>query len=311
MLSILPLSQLAADRLREAIALLFAHLASTERHERIEQFLSAIEANELNPATTLTAWSNDCVFGIQVVEILAGNAAAIWAIRTRPGSERIAVEDAVLQAAVALLQSTGVKFAQCLLSPDEPFAAEALRRRGIHRLTRVNHLRASSKGVIRENDTLDTLAPATRFITFVPFDECDENTFERVFIQSFEGTLDCPELNDLRTADEILAGHRTSAPDRSRWWLIRHADEAAGVLVLADAATPNCWDLAYLGVSPAARRKSIGRAALVFALQQAKRAGKEGITLMVDERNRPALNLYEKLGFMQWAARDVYLWQTK
>ena len=303
--SILPLSQLTADQRSEAIALLFAHHASTERHERIDQFQSAIAAQELDPATIFTAWSNNCIFGIQLVELLAGNAAALWAVRTRPGSERIAVEDALLQAAVALLQAAGVKLAQCLLPPDEPFAADALRRNGLPRLTSVRHMRASSN--VAQQPSLTLPAPTA----FQPFSECELHTFERAFMESFEGTLDCPELNDLRTADEILAGHRTSAPDRSRWWLIRQGDEAAGVLVLADAATPDCWDLAYLGVIPAARRKGIGRAALAFALHQANRAGKEGITLMVDERNRPALDLYAQLGFVQWATRDVYLWRAK
>src|SRR5262245_37924587 len=135
MLSILPLSQLTAERCREAAALLFAHLPAADRDERAEHFLAAVNRNDLNAATILTAWLHDCIFGVQVVELLAGNSAALWAIRARPGDERRKVEDALLQAALELMRTAGMKMAQCLLMPDEEAAAEAVRRAGLTRLT--------------------------------------------------------------------------------------------------------------------------------------------------------------------------------
>ncbi len=309
MLSLLPFSQLPADHRREAAALLFAHLPAADRNERIEQFLAAVANNELNPDTILTAWLHDCIVGVQVVEILPGKSAALWAIRSRPGDERAHFEDALLQRAVEMLRMAGAKVAQCLLLPDEPFAADALCRQGFRRLTRVNHLRAEgkgAKGAILENGTLGTLS-----VSFQPFAECESVVFEQTLIQSFDETLDCPELNDLRTPDEIMAGHVASAPDRSRWWLIRKDSEPAGVLILGDAALPEFWDLAYLGVIPLMRRRGIGRAAVAFAFQQISTAEKVGLTLMVDERNTPALRLYERMGFEHAGSRDVYLWISK
>jgi ribosomal protein S18 acetylase RimI-like enzyme len=299
MFSILRLSQLSAERRREVAALLFAHLYPQERNGRIEQWLAAVANNELNSETILTGWWDDCVAGVQVVEILAGNAAALWAIRTRPGDESRYVEDTLLQAAFNCLRNAGVKVAQCLLAPEESAAADALCRHGCRSLTAVRHLRSAIPATRRDNSDA---------IAFLPYRQVDPARFKDILAASFEGALDCPELNDLRTPDEILAGHVESATDFSRWWLIQHRGEPAGVLILADAALPELWDLAYVGVLPAFRRRGIGRAALQFAMQQAAIAGKEGISLMVDERNLPALELYTRSGFQTVGVRDFYLW---
>jgi GNAT superfamily N-acetyltransferase len=301
MLSILPFSQLSTERRREAAALLFAHLPHSDRSERIEQWLTAIANNDLNPANILIALWNNCVVGIQVVEVLPGNSAALWAIRSRPFEERIAFEDQLLQSALQLLRTAGVKLAQCLLHHDEHLAADAILRNGFQRLTTVRHMRAvvkSETGAI-PND-----------ITFQPFEQSDAAKFQQVLVESFEGTLDCPELNNLRSPEEILAGHRASAPELSRWWLIHDRAAPAGVLILAEAPAPEHWDLAYLGVVPSARRKGVGRATVAFALQQTAAASKRGMTLMVDERNVPAIRLYENAGFEFSGARDVYLWKS-
>lgn len=297
--TIIRFSRLPSDRQRQAAALLFAHLSAGERTERIDQLLATITRGELNPDTILTAWWDYCVVGIQVVEILAGRTAALWAMRSRPGEERFAFEDALMKRAIELLNEAGVKVAQCLLLPDDGESAAALRRNRFHRLTRVRHLLGSVAP--RE-------ASANRLISLQPFDDCDSAMFEQVLMQSFAGTLDCPELNELRSAEEVLAGHRASATDLSRWWLIRVRDQPVGVLILADAASPDWWDLAYLGVLPIARRQGVGRYAVDFALGQTLAAGKKGLTLMVDERNVPALHLYERAGFALMAEREVYLW---
>jgi ribosomal protein S18 acetylase RimI-like enzyme len=167
-------------------------------------------------------------------------------------------------------------------------------------LTSIKHLRAPCKR---------TEARAPNTFAFQPFAECDLAVFQQTLVQSFEGSLDCPELNDLRTAEETWAGHRASASDLSRWWLIHDQSAPAGVLILADAPMPDFWDIAYLGVLPSARQKGVGRAAVAFALQQTAAASKQGLTLMVDKRNVPALRLYENAGFEFVGTRDVYMWK--
>lgn len=306
MFTINSLAELASDRRREAAAMLFAQLPPQDRIARIDQWLAAVANRELNPDAILTAWLHDCLVGVQVVEILPGKFAALWAIRSRAGDERRSFEDALLQTAIERLRNAGVRIAQCLLFSDEATAADALHRNGFWRLTSVKHLRAPCKKT--EDREQRTENSGEKAVTFKTFAECDSGAFQHVLTQSFEGTLDCPELNELRTADETSAGYRACAPDLSRWWLIREGEQPAGVLILADSALPDVWDLAYVGVLPQVRGRGIGQAAIEFALAHAAEAGKEGVSLMVDERNRPALKLYDRSGFQQMATRDVYLW---
>lgn len=298
MLSILPVSQLSAERRQEVAAMLFAHLTATEREQRVEQLRTALIKRELDEATILTAWLGECVLGVLVVELIPGSSAVLWAVRSRPGSERTTCEDALFSHAIQMLQSRGVKLAQSFLPPAEEAAANALLRNGFQRIASVWHMRCDLPG--GADDSVDV-------VQMQPFDKIDATVFQETLLRTFDETLDCPELNHLRTSDEIFAGHRAGAPDASRWWLIEVGDKPVGVLILADAPFPDFWDLAYLGILPEARRRGLAREALAFAKRQAVAVGQKGMTLMVDERNRPAIDLYQQHGFHFVATRDVYL----
>jgi ribosomal protein S18 acetylase RimI-like enzyme len=67
------------------------------------------------------------------------------------------------------------------------------------------------------------------------------------------------------------------------------------------------WELSYVGVAPAARRRGHGRALVRKAIAEAHSAGADTLTVSVDARNAPALDLYESLGFAEFDRRDVYL----
>ena len=128
-----------------------------------------------------------------------------------------------------------------------------------------------------------------------------------VLLASYDGTLDGPELNDLRTPDEVLAGQVEAAPDVVRWWLAERDGEPAGVLILADSDRPDEWDVSYLGVAPRHRRRGLGRRLVAFAIDRAAEAGVGSLTLSVDTRNGPARGLYESFGFRVEGLQDVYL----
>ena len=57
------------------------------------------------------------------------------------------------------------------------------------------------------------------------------------------------------------------------------------------------WDVSYVGVVPAARRRGVGAELVVKALWEAKAAGILQVSLAVDARNEPARRLYRRLGF--------------
>ena len=67
--------------------------------------------------------------------------------------------------------------------------------------------------------------------------------------------------------------------------------EAAAILLLAGPADRDAWEVAYLGLTPPARGRGLGRAALAHALDLA-RPNVSRLELAVDARNHPANRLY-------------------
>src|SRR5437660_4997313 len=94
--------------------------------------------------------------------------------------------------------------------------AAALLRQGFRRITRMRQMEHDL------SDVPDIPAPPLRFRSL---QSSLESAFAKVLQQTYEGTLDCPELCGARTIDEILAGHRGEGKfDPAYWWLVQEAD---------------------------------------------------------------------------------------
>ncbi len=205
----------------------------------------------------------------------------------------------MVQAVLAWCRARGGKLAQAILPPADAERAAPLVGQGFGRITQLLYLEHS----------LNVLpaAPA-RAPVFVPF-ATEEALFRQTLARSYEGTLDCPELNGVRTIEEVLAGYRAAGAGRpAGWWLLRDGGEPAGVLLLTEMREDAAWDLSYIGVVPEHRRRGLGHAAVCHALQTAQAAGAVQMLLAVDRRNAPARRLYASLGFRQTELRDVYLY---
>jgi ribosomal protein S18 acetylase RimI-like enzyme len=103
-------------------------------------------------------------------------------------------------------------------------------------------------------------------------------------------------MQNLRTADDVVAGYRDCAPDTGQWWLAEVNGEPAGVLILADS------ELVFVGVVPQRRGDGIGRALVATACEKSSE-----LSLVVDVRNTPAVQLYLSVGFEVVGAREVFL----
>jgi ribosomal protein S18 acetylase RimI-like enzyme len=118
-----------------------------------------------------------------------------------------------------------------------------------------------------------------------------------------------PELEGTRDLDDVMESHRSTGRFvAERWQLGRLADDpdAAAVLLLAEIPGRNVWEIAYLGLTPAARGRGLGRCVIARALELA-RCYAPWIELAVDLRNTPALRLYDATGFVTRGRRAVHL----
>jgi ribosomal protein S18 acetylase RimI-like enzyme len=200
---------------------------------------------------------------------------------------------------LAWLRQRGTRLAQALLGPDEVCLAAPLERNGFAHVTSLHYLRHSL-------DTAAEIPPGSR-LTYQTYSQ-DPALFQTILLRTYEGTLDCPELNGVRDVAEIVDGHQAQGIwDPGRWWLAREAGRPVAVLLLMEVPDWQGWDISYLGVIPEARGRGVGRQLAARAVQVAKQAGAAQLTLAVDARNNPAKHLYRRAGFREAERREVFL----
>jgi mycothiol synthase len=281
-----------------AFRLLFHYFPDEERERRCANALHLLQRGELDPHGIFILRGPSTLLGALVCLPVPGRSALLWP----PGvvaERREELEDALLRHATSWLRQRGVKLTQTLLAPEEAFLAAPLLRNGFAEVTRLWFMR---------HDLILPLhclhLPAR--LDYQPF--AGDALFRRTLARTYEGTLDCPEINGVRGLDDILEGHRSQgAFDAERWWLARDGGEAVGVLLMTEMPDSGAWELAYMGVTPEARRRGVGREMLLHALCAARAADAPSVTLSVDARNEPAWKLYRSLGFDAYEERLVYL----
>jgi mycothiol synthase len=203
--------------------------------------------------------------------------------------------DSLVAAASDWLRERGVKVCQAFASTDEVPRLAPLERNGFRHITQLVSLR-------RELDGPITNCPLEFEEARPPFsEEC-----RGVLLSTHEGTLDCPELNEDRSAAELIEDFAEMSAGAT-WHLARRDGFAVGAVILSPSAAENELELAYLGVVPGARRRGFGGTLVAFSCSEARRRGANAITVSVDSRNSPALELYRRNGFVETARREVWL----
>jgi ribosomal protein S18 acetylase RimI-like enzyme len=281
-----------------ALRLIFQHCDPQEGDLRCANALHLLQRGELDPRSLFVLRGASGLRGALVCLQVPGASALVWppgAVKER----REEIEDCLLRHALTSLRARGVKLAQTLLAPEEAFLAASLERNGFSAITQLWYLRHDLK------IPLHSLGTPAR-LDFLPFDKGTE--FRETLAQTYVDTQDCPEVNGVRTIDEVLEGHRAQgAFDPERWWLAVDAGRAVGVLMMTEMPESGNWEVAYMGVAPSARRLGFGREMLLKALAEARVAEAPSVTLSVDARNKPAWRLYRGLGFEPFDQRVVYL----
>jgi ribosomal protein S18 acetylase RimI-like enzyme len=288
------------DELSAAFRLLFGHLDAAAREERVAHALFLLHRGEVDPAGLFVLRDETGVSGAVLCQPMPGAAALIWLPAVRSDADQGAREDALVAHALGWLRQRGVKLVQALLVPEQAHRGGVLTRNGFFYATRLFQMAHDLRPLSRPQ-------PHAPPLVFEPFADGNRAAFVAALLQTHEGSRDCPELNGVRTPEEVLAGHLHQGEGERRWWLVRDGDAAAAVLLLTEPGDSDEWEIAYVGVVPAARRRGVGRAVVRRALDEARAGGAVRLTLAVDARNRPAFDLYLSLGFETYDRREVYL----
>jgi mycothiol synthase len=232
-------------------------------------------------------------------------ATALVLFPPNPTSGSDVAEGALIRALSEDFSSWGLRFAQASIEPQDDSRRGLLHTTGFRLLTTLVYLRRIGGGS-------PSPAKEDRGLRWLRYDAGTHDAFGETILATHAESLDCPELNGLRGADEIIASHQAVGPfDPSLWELAQVDGRYAGCVLLSRAPFGSMLELVYMGVRPGFRKRGLGAALVERATAHGDRLGVQAMTVVVDERNAPAWHLYLRAGFTEALRRDVYLWTDK
>jgi mycothiol synthase len=285
------------DDLPQAMERALVRVPAEQRAARVQQCLDMVTSSVLDPRNIWVARLGSDIVAVQVCVSLSGAACLFWLPSTLDP-----IADVLIQAALTGMREQGCKVAQLFANVADHEWTAPLRRQGFQSVTRLHQMAHSLTDV-------PPVPPTTlRHETYRPSLAAQfAATLERTYV----GTLDCPELNGIRTTEEVIAGHKSQGKFHPEcWWLEFEGDRPVGVTMLVEMPDAMTWELAYFGLIPEARGRGLGRAMLLHAMSALLAHPAIALMLAVDARNVPARRLYQSLGFIDIETQDVllYLW---
>ena len=223
--------------------------------------------------------------GALLTQPLAGRAAAVWAPEVEPSWGRAATAAGLIRSALDDLRAGGSGSPRPWSTPrPRGTAAADLARGGLPRVTALTYLHRDTARPIGRP------APEPPAFDWRPFGPETEAEFRAVLQATYAGSLDMPELEGIRSLDDVMASHRAAGrfdPTGGGSGASRASPRPAAVLLLSEVPDRPAWEVAYLGLTPRRPGPGLGRSALAYALDLA-RPHVPRLELAVDDRNHPA-----------------------
>lgn len=291
---------------REALRLLYEGLSEPQRSEQVAESIDSARRGELRLDGLVIGKDAQGLLGTVLCMEGGGRTIMLWPPRLASrasGAARMRLQGGLILRVREFAATRRARLVQTLLGEDEQWWGAVLRAAGFRRLTHLVYLSRRTSGSVLAG--IPAPMPGLEFHSYRPPLHQD---FLQTLGQSYEGSLDCPELNGMRTLEEIFEGHRTQGEfDPGRWFLARRNGRWAGCLLMVGLPAHRALEIAYVAVLPHARRHGIGRELVRRAVREGITASVDFVTLAVDGRNEPARRMYESEGFEPWDCRDAYL----
>lgn len=203
-----------------------------------------------------------------------------------------------------------VSLAQTLVEPEHTWAHQACIEGGMTFVGNLTYLRKPYSPPKRSTKPIPapTWPAGIEVRKIRSIDPDSTNSDRQVLIEALEAsyleTLDCPELCGIRDMQDVVDSHQATgefSPDR--WHLIFKDNEPVGCCLLSFMPASQSVELVYIGIAPPARGLGLGKSVLKHAINQLGAINCKEITCAVDDRNLPAIKIYDSLGFKPFDAR--------
>lgn len=284
----------------EVLSLVFGNCQPQDALSRVRAALAEYRAGRLPRGGLLAARRGRKLVGAAFAQVLPGRAATFWPPQLIPG-EPETTADALVSKAIAHAREAGVGVVHAVLEGHpRPADVARLEKAGFAPLAELYYLTADARDFPN--------SPPEGPLTFEP---CTNENYRRLcdlVEATYEATLDCPGLDGLRTASEVLEGYGadpgTCLPN---WHLVRHQDRDVGCLLVTDYGEHGNCELTYMGLVPSVRGNGWGLHVTRYAQWLTRSLGRGRIVLAVDSANQPARDMYAAAGFRGWDRRQVYM----
>ena len=298
------------SRLRTALSVLYSALPPDEQAVRIANAEAASADGSLDLNHLLLAELNHEPAGALMLSIQETGIGSVWPPIVAPQfaepkrQPHLAelIEDALLQEAAGQLDAYDAWIGQSLLNVGQIHEQAALGRNGFRYLTELIFFERSLclDSLLKSQTSVAATALASRLTSATYRVSRDRLRFASLLEATYCGTLDCPELNGVRSAAQSLANHEAAGNIRSDMWRRYRLNGAdVGLLLSVNRPEQRGLEVIYLGVIVSARCRGVARTMLTDSIQLAQKAGVERLLIAADVRNAPARRLYESLGFVE------------
>ena len=276
--------------IHEALALILGAGGPPADAARVQDFIEFASHRAIDLHDLWIARRGDRIAWAALPLISPGKTVLIFA----PGSPPDADEAGpVLEALCQLVRGRGVQLAQSLLDPADESGRALFARHGFGEMAELLYLHA----LVRKPPPAPVLPAGYTWQTY----SADSHAqFAQTILGSYEGSQDCPALNGLREIEDIVAGHKASGDfDPGFWYLLQESNVPRAVLLLCKVPRTEGVELVYLGISPEARGRGLGDLLMRQALWAVREMNLSLLSLAVDAKNAPALNLYYRHGLQR------------
>lgn len=287
-------------QLRSALELVLEPLPADQRGPLVES-LARLADEPLGAFDALaTATIDGHVVAAAWAQPQPGRTASLW-LPQAAGVSLAGVSQPLIKEALRKVDAAGVEMTQTLLEPGDARDAELLIECGFGKLAELEYLGWSGDRAQPDE------CPDNARVDLTPVDFSDHRRLQRVVSSTYVETLDCPELDGMRSMADVLAGYQqTGDHDPALWFYLRAEGADVGALLLTEHRASKQLELMYMGIVPEARGQGFGKLAVQAAQKIARMRSADRLVLAVDARNDPAKRIYEQAGFESWATRVVY-----
>ena len=242
---------------------------------------------------------------------------AVLSVRIEVGRDQAAIE--IIEAMVHLARTRQVELLQFILNEEETDdtattarVRSCLGQAGLKPLTQLWRMNLDFMIVgLKKSVALVELSDKTSNFGEVVFRSAARDELAMLSTlteKTYRGTLDCSELDGVRSTEETLIGYRDASQSQQRdWWIASIGTDDVGCVFLSEIGF-DVWELTYMGVFPEFRGRGVGSALLQHAISECSAKHAQHLTLAVDERNAPAIELYRRHGFTVLGSIQAWYW---